>query len=176
MSHLACLLGKSTPPSSSLEPVGDEAHGGRRAHVLFGGLDPLVARLRIRHVLRVLLANLPQVVNLVAQRERIVAVIDRFLAAHVQRHVCVLLRGVRQHALLPITVIEVSVFKESDALGAQGLCDVFLRLESSLILWLATEAAIAWLKVRACDVARRQDVKSSVELLTGTEGVLELSL
>lgn len=117
MSHMACLLGKSTPCCSSLEPVGDEAHGGRRAHVLFGGLDPLVARLRIRHILRVLLANLPQVVNLVAQRERIVAVIDRFLAAHVQGHVCALLRSVRQHALLPITVIKVSIFKERDTVG-----------------------------------------------------------
>lgn len=59
------------------QSVLDEAHRGRRSHVLLLRLHPLVTHLLVSYEGCVLAANLAVVVNVVTQRPRIVSVVDR---------------------------------------------------------------------------------------------------
>jgi len=58
----------------------DKPHRGSDASVCLLGLDPAIARLRIRNIISVLLTNLTIVMDLVAQIESNVSVVDALLA------------------------------------------------------------------------------------------------
>ena len=60
--------------------VFDQSHGGRGTHIDCLGLDPLVTHLAVRHIVRILSADFSVVVHLVAQRIRVVPVVDRPLS------------------------------------------------------------------------------------------------
>jgi len=79
-----CDCGTLSLTVVSLLLVLDEAHGGRRAHVYFLGLDPFVTHLAVGDILGVLRADLSLVVNFVAKSVRIVSIVDTTLAGQVK--------------------------------------------------------------------------------------------
>ena len=125
----------------------DEAHGSGCSHIDCLGLDPLVTHLAVRYVVRVLGADFADIVDFVAEGPRVVAVVDCGLARHIELVMRRLLRCRLNLRLAPVSVVEVSIFEEADALGAEVILVRLHRLESALILSLPREAPVARLEV-----------------------------
>lgn len=102
--------------------------------------------------------------HLVTQRPRIVALVNRPLSGHVFGFITALHCAGIHHRHLFVAMVEVSVFKELNAIWAQGSSHRTRgSVKGTLVLRLAVEAAIAGLEVRASDVARRHLVQTRVQ-------------
>ena len=133
--------------------VSDNAHWGSRAVVNVFGLNPLVTGLGVRYVVCVLCTNLTVVVHLVAKGIGVVTFIDGALAGEIKLVMGWLLWGMSHQRLFPVGVVKVCLLKESDAVWAESSSTAgFVTLESTLVLRLTAEAAIARLEVGARDV------------------------
>ena len=152
----------------------DKAHRGGRSHVSGHGLNPFVTHLTIRYIVGVLSTNLSIIVDFVAQGPGIVAFVDGTLSGEVKLVMACFLRRVISERLGPVSVVEMSVLKESDALRAEISGSLRLDgLKSTLVLCLARETSIAGLEMRARDVGLGELVQASIDAPGCAEGILE---
>ena len=114
------------------------------------------------------------VVHVVAERERIVTVVDRLLARQVLGVERSSHAGVRHHWLLSVTMVEVSVLEELDAVLVKDVILSLGGLECSQVFRLASETAVAWLEMRASDVTHGHLIEALVDFASSLGGVLEL--
>ena len=116
----------------------DQAHRGGGSHVNGLGLDPFETHLAIGDIVGILSANLSIVVDFVPEGPGIVSVVDRGPAREVQLVMSRLLRGHAHQGLASISVVEMSVLKEADAIGAELVVALrFGALVGTLVLRLA---------------------------------------
>ena len=142
----------------------DETHRCGRAHVYCLGLDPLVTHLAICDIVGILSANLPIVMDFVSEGPGVVPIVDRGPARQIQLVMRGLLARLAEQRLATISVIEMSILKEADSLGAELVVPLrFCTLVGALVLGLAAEATVTGFKVRARDVGLGELVEARID-------------
>lgn len=116
------------------------------------------------------------VVNLVTQVVCGVPIVDGLFGRHVLLVERRLVRCEGHQRLLLVSVVEMSILEELDTVGVEHVLDWNLAIESTILLRLTAEPAIAGLEVRACDVAHGELVEALVDTATCFRHILELHL
>ena len=113
--------------------------------------------------------------DLVAQRPRIVPVINSRLTRYIAFIVALLHGGIGVKGHFSVSVVEMGTLEECDAIRTQtSIVPRPAFLKGTLVLRLTVETAIAGLEVRTGNVGGGQLIESSVDNLARLKGVLEL--
>ena len=114
--------------------------------------------------------------DFVAQGPSVVAVVNRGFAREVKWIMGRVISGHLNLRLRSISVVEMSFFKEVDALRTELVLVPCHSFESALILRLARETSIARLEVRARNVGLGELIETRIDLPGSTKCVLEGNL